>query len=213
LPFGVQLSKVTSDGVEFIDGNGCRIAIDELSDGYRSILSLTLELLRQLTIAYGAERIFSSDHTTVVVPGVVLIDEVDAHLHPPWQQEIGAWFLRLFPQLQFLVTTHSPLVCQPATTVFLLPDPGAEEQGRFLNEIELDRLRYGNVLEAYSTGAFGDVERSEEGEQKLERLAALNQKELRKGLTKREMAEQRELRSIFATTPHVTNGATLQAPK
>ena len=50
-----------------------------------------------------------------MAPGVVLIDEVDAHLHPTWQRRIGLWFREHFPKLQFIVSTHSPLICQAAT--------------------------------------------------------------------------------------------------
>jgi predicted ATPase len=46
--------------------------------------------------------------------GVELIDEVDAHLHPEWQREVGFWLKRHFPKIQFLVTTHSPSICQAA---------------------------------------------------------------------------------------------------
>jgi ABC-type glutathione transport system ATPase component len=135
----------------------------------------------------------------VVAPGIVLIDEADAHLHPTWQREIGQRLKALFPRLQFIVTTHSPLVCQAADTVFRLPRPGTEEQGRMLEGVELERLQYGNVLDAYGTGAFGRITRSEAGKQLLERLAELNHKELEQGLSKEEEQEQERLRAIFPT--------------
>jgi len=46
--------------------------------------------------------------------GVVLIDEIDPHLHPKWQREIGFWLTKLFPNMQFIVTTHSPFVAMAA---------------------------------------------------------------------------------------------------
>lgn len=42
--------------------------------------------------------------------GVVLIDELDIHLHPSWQRQIAGWLREVFPNLQFFVATHSPLV-------------------------------------------------------------------------------------------------------
>lgn len=48
------------------------------------------------------------------VTGVVLIDELDAHLHPTWQREISFWLKACFPRLQFIVATHSPFVPQAA---------------------------------------------------------------------------------------------------
>ena len=206
LPNQVRIKTVSRKVVEFVDSNDCLIPVEELSDGYRSILSMTLELLRQLALCYGMDRLFNPDDPTrVVVPGVVLIDEVDVHLHPTWQRRIGVWFREHFPNIQFIVTTHSPLVCQAAThgTVFKLPTPGTEEQGRMITGVELNRLLYGNILDAYSTGAFGqEVGRSEEGEQRMERLAELNIKELDGLLSKEEQSEQEQLRAMLPTTAH-----------
>lgn len=133
LPHGARLEDVSSDGVNFVDGNNNRVRVEELSDGYRSILSMTFELIRQLARVYGPEthRIFTSDASKIIAPGVVLIDEIDVHLHPSWQRRVGLWFREHFPRLQFIVTTHSPLVCQAATegTIFRLPRPGTEEPG------------------------------------------------------------------------------------
>jgi nucleoside phosphorylase len=179
LPQGARLAEVSSEAVTFVDGNGCPVALEELSDGFRSVLSLTLDLLRHLATAYGASGVFSRvDPTRVIAPGLVLIDEVDVHLHPTWQHQLGHWFRTHFPEIQFIVTTHSPLVCQAADTVFLLTRPGIEERGRMLVGVELDRVRHGNVLDAYGTGVFGHgVTRSEVSKALLQRLAELNARE------------------------------------
>ncbi|NPC71393.1 AAA family ATPase [Corallococcus exiguus] len=203
LPNEARLESISSKGVRFIDGNGCEVPVENLSDGYRSILSMTFELIRQLSRAYGSDKIFApEDPTTIIVPGVVLIDEIDAHLHPVWQRRVGKWFREHFPNIQFIVTTHSPLICQAATvgSVFRLPPPGSDEEASMVTGVALDRLLYGNVLDAYSTGAFGDVDlRSDEGMEKLERLAILNQKELAQGLSPEEQAEQQQLRAQLPT--------------
>jgi nucleoside phosphorylase/energy-coupling factor transporter ATP-binding protein EcfA2 len=210
LPHATKLHALSSKSVTFVDGNGCVIEVEELSDGFRSILSLTLELLRQLVSAFGPEGVFAPrDPTRVIASGIVLIDEVDTHLHPTWQRDVGIWFQEHFPNIQFIVTSHSPLVCQAAErgTVFLLPRPGTEEEGRMLSGVELDRVRYGNVLDAYGTGVFGQgVTRSESSKQMLQTLAQLNQKELEEELTAEELAEQERLRRIFPTTAHTLNG-------
>jgi energy-coupling factor transporter ATP-binding protein EcfA2 len=206
LPHHAHLEQISSKGVEFIDGNGCRLPIEDLSDGYRSILSMTFELIRQLARVYGSKAIFEPhDKTTIISPGVVLIDEIDAHLHPTWQRRIGLWFREHFPYLQFIVTTHSPLICQAATvgTVWRLPKPGSNESGGMVTGIDLDRLLYGNLLDAYGTEAFGaDVTRSEESKKYLRRLAELNQKELRGQLTDDERKEQEKLRAMLPTSAH-----------
>ncbi|QRN96755.1 AAA family ATPase [Archangium violaceum] len=202
LPHQARLEKISSREVLFVDGNGYRVPVEELSDGYRSILSMTFELIRQLTATYGPKRVFHpEDPTKVDVPGVVLIDEVDAHLHPTWQRKVGLWFREHFPKMQFIVTTHSPLVCQAAEvgTVWRLPRPGTDEEARQVTGVELDRLIFGNVLDAYGTGLFGEgIARSESAKRRLQRLAELNLKELRKGLS---AAERKELAALRASQP------------
>jgi hypothetical protein len=110
-----------------------------------------------------------------------------------------------FPNLQFIVTTHSPLICQAATvgTVWRLPKPGSNESGGMVTGKDLDRLLYGNVLDAYGTEAFGtDVTRSDESKNRLKRLAELNRKELREQLSEDERNEQEKLRTMMPTSPH-----------
>jgi len=71
---------------------------------------------------------------------------------------------------------------------------------------DLERLLYGNVLDAYGTEMFGaNVTRSEESKQHLRRLAELNQKELYGQLTEAEGKEQENLRAMMPTTAHQTN--------
>jgi energy-coupling factor transporter ATP-binding protein EcfA2 len=203
LPHHTRLQAVSSSAVEFVDGNGVQLAVEDLSDGYRSILSMTFELLRQLARVYKPEEIFDpADPTHVRVPGVVLIDEVDAHLHPTWQRQVGHWLREHFPKMQFIVTTHSPLICQAATvgSVWRLPRPGSGESIQQVKGLEYDRLVYGNVLDAYGTDLFGeDVTRSEESRRMLAELAMLNRKERLGQLTPQERLRQQHLRSILPT--------------
>jgi hypothetical protein len=207
LPHSAHLHEISSSGVRFIDGNGCEVLVENLSDGYRSILSMTFELIRQMATTYGAHRIFSADDPyKVAVPGIVLVDEIDAHLHPTWQRQIGQWFRRHFPRVQFIVTSHSPLICQAAEvgSVFRLRRPGSTDSSAMLSGTELDRILYGNVLDAYSSGAFGDsATRSVSGEDKLNRLAFLNQREIENGLNGDEAEEQKTLRATFATSASI----------
>jgi predicted ATPase len=206
LPHQARLHQISTQGIDFIDGNGCRLPVEDLSDGYRSILSMTFELIRQLARVYGEKVIFDpEDKTKIIAPGVVLIDEVDAHLHPTWQRKIGVWFREHFPNLQFIVTTHSPLICQAATvgTVWRLPKPGIAENAIMIRGQDLDRLLYGNVLDAYGTEMFGpNITRSEDSKMLMRRLAELNRKELRNQLNKTEQKEQEKLRMMMPTSAH-----------
>ena len=178
LPFNTRLKEVTSKGVFLVDGNGFAVRIDQLSDGYRSLLALTFELIRHFATAFGPDQLFAPGSTNeIVCPGVVLIDEIDVHLHPTWQQHVGLWFRKHFPRTQFIVTSHSPLVCRAADvgSVYLLPDPGRGDSGRMIEGVELKRLIYGNVLEAYGTEVFGArIASSDQSLQMREQLARLN---------------------------------------
>lgn len=200
LPNEVRLHEISSKKVSFVDGNGAEVSIQDLSDGYRSILSMTLELVRQLSLWIPGEQVFAKEGSHVEAAGTVLIDEIDAHLHPTWQRTVGHWFRRTFPNIQFIVTTHSPLICQAAEggSVFVLPRPGSDDQGHMVEGVELNRLLYGDVMDAYSTGAFGDgTTRSEAALEKLERLAELNTTEGERALSEAEQREQETLRQIM----------------
>ncbi|QHC96315.1 hypothetical protein PspR84_17285 [Pseudomonas sp. R84] len=202
LPNGSKLEEVNPKGVTFKDPNGEIIEITELSDGFRSVLSMTLELIRLLSINFGQSHLFSSDSTRIIVPGVVIIDEIDVHLHPRWQRTIGPWMTTHFPNIQFIVTTHSPLVCQGAVSgsITRLPSPGGNEKEGRVSGVALDRLLFGDILEALSSGAFGEgIERSEIAKEMFYELATLNIQSRRRSLDEVELERRTELQSIFSS--------------
>jgi energy-coupling factor transporter ATP-binding protein EcfA2 len=130
MPNRITVDRVDSDGLWLKDRNGLQMAWGEMSDGYRAALALLADILRHLISTYGAAGLTDRDpdgKLFVKRTGVVLIDEIDAHLHPEWQREIGFWLKRHFPNIQFLVTTHSPIICQAADEngLFVLPEPGS----------------------------------------------------------------------------------------
>ena len=144
----------------------------------------------------------------ISLPGVVLIDEIDAHLHPTWQTRIGQWFTKYFPNLQFIVTSHSPLICRGCVdesgklngSIWRLAAPGSDESSGILNDTDRDRLLYGNVLDAYGTGVFGTTtSRSKKGNIKMNRLAELNVKSMIGLLSEKDEHEMQELKTIFPT--------------
>lgn len=210
LPGGAKLSSITSSGIEFTDANAATVNVLEMSDGFRSILSLAFELIRLLHRTYSESPVgnlfsFQDDGSIVVdVEGVVLIDEVDAHLHPTWQRSIGPWFTKHFPRMQFMVTTHSPFVCQASSngTIFVLHNDGEGVTGRFLEGKERDRILYGDILDAYSTEVFGGgMTRSDESKDKFSRLAQLNSKSLFNPLSNDEIQEREMLQQTMSTEP------------
>lgn len=94
------------------------LTIEALSDGARSIISMAADL------AYRMVRLNPDLGCRAVLdtPGIVLIDEVDMHLHPSWQQTVLYDLQQAFPKVQFIVTTHSPQVLStvPAECIRIL---------------------------------------------------------------------------------------------
>lgn len=163
LPNRITVDDVDSDGLWLKDRNGVRLAWSEMSDGYRAALALVCDILRHLSNAYGSDGLLQPDdsgHLVVSKSGVVLIDEIDAHLHPEWQREIGFWLKRRFPNIQFLVTSHSPLICQAADSngLFVLPEPGSGAKPRHLSPHEYHTVVASRPDTILRSAAFGLTE-------------------------------------------------------
>ncbi|MCX6584290.1 MAG: AAA family ATPase [Candidatus Aminicenantes bacterium] len=100
-PFRFEASRESS---LVIDKAGKSLKIEQLSDGEKMLLLVVSDLARRLSIAN--PRLGDA----LAGKGIVLIDEVDLHLHPQWQREVIPALLKTFPNCQFIVTTHSPQV-------------------------------------------------------------------------------------------------------
>lgn len=84
------------------------VPFDYLSDGYRNMTGIIAD------IAHRASRLnphFSAE-AAKLTQGIILIDEIDLHLHPKWQRRIVSDLKQTFPQIQFIVSTHSPFILQ-----------------------------------------------------------------------------------------------------
>ncbi|CCH55573.1 SMC domain protein [Fibrisoma limi BUZ 3] len=107
LPEFGELQVAGNDRTPFfrITKDGASLRIPKLSDGQRGVLALVLDLARRLSQA-------NPDLEDPVKEGeaVVLIDELDLHLHPKWQRSIVENLTRTFPNCQFIATTHSPQI-------------------------------------------------------------------------------------------------------
>ncbi|MBL8212820.1 MAG: AAA family ATPase [Bryobacterales bacterium] len=94
--------------VPMIVRNGVRLQFRELSDGYQALLVIVLDLMLRYPF------LFTDLDDPLQGEAIVGIDEVDLHLHPKWQRTVVAQLAHLFPNTQFILTTHSPLVVQGA---------------------------------------------------------------------------------------------------
>ncbi len=108
LPDGNKFHSIDEKGNIIFEVYGTKVSTISLSDGFRSILALTGDLIWRMIEA------FPNSHNPLEEQGVVLIDELDIHLHPTWQRTIASLLRKTFPKLQFIMATHSPLVAAGA---------------------------------------------------------------------------------------------------
>jgi hypothetical protein len=167
LPSGFVAERIDSDGLWVRQGN-TSLPLRELSDGYRTVAALILDIVRHVFMANGSLGIEEVDgHVVVPHSGVVLIDEIDAHLHVSWQKEIGFWLKQRFPAMQFIVSTHSPFICQAADPggLIRLPGPGEDGVAEHVSDELFLQITKGGAEEATVSELFGlDYTHSDESE-------------------------------------------------
>lgn len=87
-----------------VDKSGKEIRVDLLSDGEKCTLAMFGDLARRLALAN------PSRENPLEGEGIVLIDEIELHMHPSWQRKVLKVLREIFPNIQFIVTTHSPQI-------------------------------------------------------------------------------------------------------
>lgn len=92
-------------GVRIKTSHGA-VALDQVSLGYQTVTAWTIDIAWRLFSEYPDSRRPMSE------PAVVIVDEIDLHLHPKWQREIRQHLTKHFPNVQFIATAHSPLMAQ-----------------------------------------------------------------------------------------------------
>lgn len=102
--------EIKIDGNEvFFREKGTSLTFDQLSEGYKSIIIFVTDLLFRLSKNTNDKIQITNSK------GIVLVDEIDLHLHPKWQRAIINKLRKLFPNIQFIFTTHSPTIIQGAS--------------------------------------------------------------------------------------------------
>ncbi|KYC39033.1 ATP-binding protein [Scytonema hofmannii PCC 7110] len=99
-----NFDQISSQPSLTITKNSQDLRLEQLSDGEKMLLMLVTDLARRLAIAN------PSSNDALSGEGIVLIDEIDLHLHPQWQRTVIRSLTQTFPNCQFIVTTHSPQV-------------------------------------------------------------------------------------------------------
>lgn len=93
------------------DGSTHELRIEQLSEGYKIVIAMVADLAARM-----AEANPDMDNP-LNSTGIVLIDEVDLHLHPRWQRDILSQLTKVFPNIQFVVSTHSPVIVVGAAEI------------------------------------------------------------------------------------------------
>jgi ABC-type cobalamin/Fe3+-siderophores transport system ATPase subunit len=157
--------------------NGVELTFSQLSEGERTMAALAADVARRSAIADPAAE------DPLAASGVVMIDEIELHLHPKWQAEIVGALTRTFPNLQFIVTTHSPIVVAHAPTeslrllhdfkVVSAPAPtGGRDANSLLREVFDAPIRPTETTERLRVIAeLIDADRVEEAREAIDELA------------------------------------------
>ncbi len=90
-----------------IDGEGS-IPFNNLSDGYRNMVAMVADIAYRAALLNPHLEADAAEQTK----GIILIDEIDLHLHPKWQRKVVRDLQSAFPKMQFIATTHSPFIIQ-----------------------------------------------------------------------------------------------------
>lgn len=138
----------------FTDNNGThmRHPMKDLSDGYKNTLSMIADIAYRMAILN--PQLLGEVLTNT--PGIVLIDEVDLHLHPVWQQRILKDLQSIFPAVQFVVSTHAPSVISSVKKENLLILSDAEQGHQPIDE------SYGRDANSILTSIMSADERPKE---------------------------------------------------
>lgn len=204
MPDEIQIERVDTQGL-WTRHNGDSLLVQELSDGYRTVSSLVTDLVRGLASTFPDFRIETAGgRPRVMYPGVVLIDEVEIHLHISWQQQIGPWLIAHFPNIQFLVTTHSPYVCQSAREGGLIRLPGISEDGgpEPVDEQLYRRVVHGTGDDAVASELFGVDSLYQENTRRMRRTLTSLEANIALGqASQEERREYEQLRAELTSSP------------
>ena len=134
------------------DGESKELRIEQLSDGYRTTLAMVMDIAARMAEA-------NSDlEEPLNTSGVILIDEVDLHLHPEWQREFLPKLIEVFPNIQFVVTTHSPFIIQSVKVGKLidLDQDDPEDSPNLNKELSVEDIteQYMGVEQVYRSSDF-----------------------------------------------------------
>lgn len=160
----IQRSK-TDEPLFLLEKGDEKLFFDMLSNGEKAIFFYVADIARRLAIANPGNLNADKEGE-----GIVLIDEIDLHLHPSWQREIIPALTKTFPNIQFFITTHSPQVLSNVKhkNVIVIED---------FKFVEFTPNTYGKDSNSILWDIFGVTERPVHSQKKLDKLYELLEEE------------------------------------
>lgn len=173
------------------DGSTHELRIEQLSEGYKIVIAMVADLAARM-----AEANPDMDNP-LNSTGIVLVDEVDLHLHPRWQRDILSQLTKVFPNIQFVVSTHSPVIVVGAAEIAQVINLNK------INEDEnliYDHTYISNVGQVLLSDLFGlNYLYSPEWDEKIEeRNSLLSKQELTEDEKKRLAELDEEMKGLTA---------------
>jgi predicted ATP-binding protein involved in virulence len=132
-------------GVKFKNSFGL-VPFSEMSLGQQTTIAWAVDLAWRLV------RLYPTSKNPLAEPAIVLVDEIDLHLHPRWQQDLRTYLVQHFPAVQFIATAHSPLMAQASLDANLVVLQ--EQDGQIQISNDVDRLHDWR-LDQVVTALFG----------------------------------------------------------
>jgi energy-coupling factor transporter ATP-binding protein EcfA2 len=176
------------------------VALSALSLGYRTLTAWIVDL------AYRLFQRYPDSPNPLAEPAIVLVDEIDLHLHPKWQRTLISYLTERFPNTQFIVTAHSPLIVQAATdaNIVLL----RREGDHVVIDNDVEAIRGWRIDQVLTSDLFGlESARPPEFEELLrERNKILGKSKLTK-------ADERRLKHLDASIGNLPAGETPEDAK
>ena len=128
------------------------VGIKELSYGYKTMVAWVVDVAARMYKRY------PNSNNPIKEPVIILVDEIDLHLHPKWQRQIFDSLEKWFPQAQFIVTAHSPLIVQSApnnTNIIVLRKEKVEDEFIVKVDNDIESVKTWRVDQIMSSDLFG----------------------------------------------------------
>lgn len=187
--------------VPIVDINNSSNRLDELSDGYQSMVALAVDIMAGLSKK-------ATDFQTET--GIVMVDELGHHLHPTWRMQVVASLRRCFPRMQFVVTTHDPLCLRGLEVgeIAVLRREGSAVTAQVVNEsvahLRADQLLTSPLFNLSGTRDPKLLRASQDDERRYDELFLK---------AKRSAVEEGEFQTLRAAIVHRTAGGETPADR